>query len=81
MTTKSDCGHRYSKAMNQPYPRLCTLCGQPEIQQPIELIKQPDWDDILFDFIDETPPAKQSLLNFRAWAKAKFNPPTLKSID
>ena len=21
---------RYSKAMNQPYPRLCVICGRPE---------------------------------------------------
>jgi hypothetical protein len=21
---------RYSKAMNQPYPRLCIICGKPE---------------------------------------------------
>ncbi len=24
---------RYSKAMNQPYPRLCVDCGKPEIQK------------------------------------------------
>lgn len=27
---------RYSKAMNQPYPRLCTHCGKPEEVQKSE---------------------------------------------
>ena len=27
------CNHLYSKAMNQPYPRLCVKCNEPE--QPI----------------------------------------------
>jgi hypothetical protein len=24
------CNHRYSRAMNQEYPRKCVLCGEPE---------------------------------------------------
>lgn len=25
------CSHRYSKSMNQTYPRKCIKCGEPEI--------------------------------------------------
>jgi hypothetical protein len=28
------CKHQYSKSMNQPTPRLCTKCGEPEFLGP-----------------------------------------------
>ena len=27
---KEECVHMYSRAMNQPYPRACTKCGEIE---------------------------------------------------
>ena len=82
----------YSKAMNQPYPRLCIHCGKPEVQDTthcipindtplmtISLTTLPDWDDILFEFIDEVPSHQQTLLHLRDWLKTNYNPPTILS--
>ena len=54
---KSSC--RYSKAMNQPYPRLCVDCGEPELMRElasenymIEFLKSQDYEIVYVPMVE-----------------------------
>ena len=60
------CRHQYSKAMDEPRPRLCSICGNPEKEEPKQDKDMATLETQYKNFRKDNPNAK---IHFEAWKK------------